>query len=147
MDDDVSVDPDKSSTLTEHTDKEFLLNQFEKLHGPKYGLSLSSLEDKNLTKKPKMELTPENRVDIEMLMKNIGQTLEGQFFLGRCITPPLKMTAIMTILDDPEGKQAVRLALYNYSSEIESKFEQVLAMGTFVAVLNPFFKPAADGGD
>jgi tetratricopeptide (TPR) repeat protein len=96
---------------------------------------------------PDVELLPENRVGLNTLTKHIGCPMSGKFFLGRTISPATQVTGIMTLVEDPTGKKAVSLALYNFSNSDPSKtdFNDVLPPGTIIALKNPWFKPSASG--
>ncbi|OXA45002.1 uncharacterized protein LOC110857146 [Folsomia candida] len=95
-----------------------------------------------------VELKMENCVSIETLVKNVGQILKGKFLLGRTITPSSKLVGVDAGVEDPEGKRAMRLGLFNYSVNAKmgkSDFEAVLPLGTMLIVKNPVFKKPCDG--
>ncbi|OXA44798.1 uncharacterized protein LOC110857668 [Folsomia candida] len=94
-----------------------------------------------------VELKMENCVSIETLVKNVGQVLKGKFFLCRTITPSSKMVGLDAAVEDPEGKLAMRLAMFNYSVDAfmkKSDFEAVLPLGTMLIVKNPVFQKPYD---
>lgn len=96
-----------------------------------------------------VELIPENRVDIKILTENVDKVLQGRFFLCRTIAPPYKYTSIMTVVEDPEGQQAVHLALYNYSNSDPYDMKNLLndlPVGQILAINNPWFKLTSSGG-
>jgi len=69
---------------------------------------------------------------------------QGKFLLCRILAPWLKMTAIMNVVDDPEGLYAVRLSIYNYAKSKENI--ELSFCGSVLAVRNHWFKSTADGG-
>ncbi|OXA44637.1 uncharacterized protein LOC110857736 [Folsomia candida] len=94
-----------------------------------------------------VELKMENCVSIETLVKNVGQVLKGKFFLCRTITPSSRIIGVDAGVEDPEGKRAMRLGLFNYSLNAKmgkSDFEAVLPLGTMLIVKNPVFKQSFD---
>jgi len=93
-------------------------------------------------------LSIENRVTIDDLVNNVDIILEGKFLLARCITPATKSSMyIETVIEDPEGLKAVRLALFSFTSlsSQKLKLENVLPVGTILAVKNPHFKHTSSG--
>src|SRR3954454_25021333 len=76
----------------------------------------------------------------------------GRFLLCRVIAKWMKLSALITLVEDPEGN-VERLALYNLyveSSDITKKDEstlsftdQFLPLGTQLAIKNPSYKRAA----
>lgn len=94
---------------------------------------------------PKVDLTPENCISIADLKLSIDRPIHGKYFLCRTIMPPHKMTSIMTVVDDPDGTLAVRLALYNFTHATQN-LEKVLPIGIILAIKSPWFKSTADGG-
>jgi len=94
-----------------------------------------------LSKKNKIILSPANQLNISQLLKvaDNGPVRGGKFFLCRTLILPIKMTSVMTIVDDPEGIHALRLALYNCT-------ENTIPVGTILAIKNPWLKPCLDGG-
>jgi tetratricopeptide (TPR) repeat protein len=95
-------------------------------------------------------LSPENRVNIRDLTDKIDTVLEGKLFLSRCIIPPRReSTWIETIVEDPEGITAIRLALF-YFTEVSkfstiSNVENSLPVGTILVIKNPMFKHTSLG--
>ncbi|OXA44970.1 uncharacterized protein LOC110857289 [Folsomia candida] len=107
-----------------------------------YPDNLSTYDD-NMEVKLKME----NCVSIETLVKNVGQVMKGKFFLCRTITTSSRIIGVDAGVEDPEGKRAMRLGLFNYSLDAKmgkSDFEAVLPLGTMLIVKNPVFKKSFD---
>lgn len=92
-----------------------------------------------------MKLLDKNRMCIEDLVENADATLKGKFFLCRSLVPPFKTAAIQCLVDDPLGVEAVRLSLYNYTTD-SSNLLQLIPVGTIIAIKNPWFKTCSDGG-
>jgi tetratricopeptide (TPR) repeat protein len=97
---------------------------------------------------PPVELRPENRIGISTLAQNIGHVMEGKFFLCRTITGPSQIIAIETAVEDPTGKEAIRISLYNFSTceAATANYDNIMPCGTILAIKNPWFKPTAGGG-
>lgn len=92
-------------------------------------------------------LNGDNRVSIKTIKNFINQPLMGKFLLCRVICPPFKMTAVGTVVDDPEGEHCVRLSLYNFIENISyNSLNNTLPVGTVLAIKNPWFKTTADHG-
>jgi len=95
----------------------------------------------------KVVLKPENAVTIDTLMKHANRPMKGKFFFCRTIAPVFKMTGAVTIVEDIEGKKGARLSMYNVMSETRSEdLLAILPVGTFLAIINPYFKTNVDGG-
>jgi tetratricopeptide (TPR) repeat protein len=91
---------------------------------------------------PPVELRQENIVGISTLVQNIAKVMEGKFFLCRTITKASQNVAIETAVEDPTGKEAIRIALYNFSScrPSTTNYDTVLPCGTMLAIKNPLFQ-------
>jgi len=90
---------------------------------------------------------PENRVQISDLVNSINSRLDGKYFLCRVLAPFFEMSSIMSIVEDPEGLNAVRIALYNHS-KIGTGIEpgsKGIDVGQILVVKNPLFKRTMDG--
>lgn len=94
-------------------------------------------------------LKPRNRISInDMQIDNVHT---GRFLLCRVIEKCYKLTALSTIVEDPEG-DVERISLYNWipqsaaSSGLISvdQASRYLTVGTILIVKNPFYKTAAD---
>ncbi|OAL27653.1 hypothetical protein AYO20_09726 [Fonsecaea nubica] len=68
----------------------------------------------------------------------------GTYLLLRSITPPAKMNAIMTIVED-ESQDVVMLQLYYQEGENDCKIEDIAGEGTILIVREPYFKLMSDG--
>jgi tetratricopeptide (TPR) repeat protein len=91
-------------------------------------------------------LKPRNRISInDMQIDNVHN---GRFLLCRVIEKCYKLTALSTIVEDPEG-DVERLSLYNWvpqSAGIISvdQASRYLTVGTVLVVKNPYYKIATD---
>ncbi|GBB90130.1 hypothetical protein RclHR1_00170034 [Rhizophagus clarus] len=97
----------------------------------------------------KVSLKPNNRISInDMQIDNVHT---GRFLLCRVIDKCFKLTALSTIVEDPEG-DVERLSLYNWVPQSATSLgftsvDQVsryLPVGTILIVKNPFYKIASD---
>ncbi|OXA49547.1 Serine/threonine-protein phosphatase 5 [Folsomia candida] len=80
---------------------------------------------------------------------NFDLSEANRFLLCRTIAEASKVVPIETVVEDPIGKLGMRLALYNYSVECSGSttdFQEVLPLGMFLVVRNPWFKSTASGG-
>lgn len=68
----------------------------------------------------------------------------GTYLLLRTVTPPTRMTAIMSIVED-ENKDVLTLQLYHRGEENERAMEDNLSEGTVLIVREPYFKMMSDG--
>lgn len=130
-----------------NTNKNHLVKKHEeamKLFGQTFGIQLSYQSNNNLTDR-KVNLIAENCVNISTLVGHVDSTMQGKFFLCRSLVPPFKTTAIQCLVDDPIGVEAVRLSLYNYSSDVSNLLD-VIPVGTILAIKNPWLKTNNDGG-
>lgn len=91
-----------------------------------------------------------NCITLNDLVKSIDKPIIGKFLLCRSICTPGKMTALFTIVDDPDGKLGVRVSLYNFVRNVShlrpNDVYQYLPVGTILAIMHPWFKKTADGG-
>ncbi|CAB4407767.1 unnamed protein product [Rhizophagus irregularis] len=91
-------------------------------------------------------LKPRNRISInDMQIDNVHT---GRFLLCRVIEKCYKLTALSTIVEDPEG-DVERLSLYNWVPQSAGlisvdQASRYLTVGTILIVKNPFYKTAAD---
>ncbi|XP_035707722.1 uncharacterized protein LOC110849769 [Folsomia candida] len=93
-----------------------------------------------------MKFDEKNRVTISTMFSNQEKVINDKFFLCRTITPSFKMTRMMSIVEDPEGEDAVRLAIYNYSKISGGDYlKYAFPVGTILAVRNPSLKNSLDG--
>ncbi|KAJ6649681.1 PiggyBac transposable element-derived protein 4 [Pseudolycoriella hygida] len=76
--------------------------------------------------------------------------MHGRFLLCRTICVPSKISALCTIIDDPDGLFSSRLFLYNYADvvgQVHSRDAYIhMPVGTILAIMNPLFKTNFDGG-
>lgn len=93
-----------------------------------------------------IKLLEENRVNIATLLAHLNHTITDKFFLCRVIAPPSATLGILLIVEDPEGENAVRLALYNYSDLTGDNLRSLLPVGLILSVMNPLLKVGRDGG-
>ncbi|KAH0832709.1 TPR domain protein [Fonsecaea pedrosoi] len=68
----------------------------------------------------------------------------GTYLLLRSITPPAKLNAVMTIVED-ESQDVVMLQLYYQEGDNDSKIEDIAGEGTILIVREPYFKLMSDG--
>ncbi|RIA97019.1 hypothetical protein C1645_814683 [Glomus cerebriforme] len=96
-----------------------------------------------------VSLKPKNRISInDMQIDNVHT---GHFLLCRVIEKCYKLTALSTVIEDPEG-DVERLSLYNWvpqsvtTSRLMSvdQVSKYLPIGTILVVKNPYYKTAAD---
>ncbi|VUC29601.1 unnamed protein product [Clonostachys rosea] len=66
------------------------------------------------------------------------------FLVVRSITPPTRMTGILTVIED-ENEHVVTLQLYNQEKETERPVAEILGEGTVVILKNPYLKTMSDG--
>lgn len=68
----------------------------------------------------------------------------GTYLLLRSITPPTRMTAIMSIMEDEHG-DAVMIQLYQQEDETSRPAKNVIGIGSILLIKEPYFKIMADG--
>lgn len=68
----------------------------------------------------------------------------GTYLLLRSITPPDRMTAVMSIVED-ENKDALMPQLYHQEEENERPADDILPEGTVLVVKEPYLKLMSDG--
>ncbi|KIX98864.1 uncharacterized protein Z520_05325 [Fonsecaea multimorphosa CBS 102226] len=68
----------------------------------------------------------------------------GTYLRLKSITPPTKMTAIMTIVED-KNKDVVVLQLYHQEGENDRSIEDIVGEGTTLIVRDPYLKTMSDG--
>ncbi|CAG8533245.1 6404_t:CDS:1 [Ambispora gerdemannii] len=99
-----------------------------------------------------VELIPTNRIAISDL--EVGKVHTGKFVLCRVITKCVKLTALTTVIEDPEG-DVERLSAYNYipvnkipNAKILSvdQASLFLPIGTILAIQNPYYKVGSQDG-
>lgn len=73
-----------------------------------------------------------------------GEVHRGRVVYGTLCAEAYRMCAITTLLEDDNGL-AVRLAIYN-AAPFQADIKKLYPMGTKVAVKEPYFKIANDGG-
>ncbi|CAH0004316.1 unnamed protein product [Clonostachys byssicola] len=69
---------------------------------------------------------------------------EGTFLVVRSITPPNRLTGILTAIED-ENDHVVTLQLYNQEEETERPADELIGEGTVVMLKNPYLKTTSDG--
>jgi tetratricopeptide (TPR) repeat protein len=97
-----------------------------------------------------VKLMAKNRISLADL--ELDKVHSGKFLLCRVIRKCIKMTALATVVEDPEG-DVERLSLYNWvqQSAIPAKdrgktftTSKFLPIGTILVIKNPYYKVAAD---
>jgi hypothetical protein len=87
-------------------------------------------------------------VGIHALIRNINKVMDGKVFLCRSVAPSTKIVSFGGVAEDPKGNKAVELGLYNiFSANAElgvTDFEDVLPIGMFIAIKNPFLKTSGN---
>jgi hypothetical protein len=68
----------------------------------------------------------------------------GTYILLRSITPPTRMTAIMSIMED-EKEEAIMLQVYQQAEEKERPVADILKEKDIVLIKEPYFKIMGDG--
>jgi hypothetical protein len=94
-------------------------------------------------------LDANNIVGIDTLIKNIDKVMNGKVFMCRSVAPVTKIVSLVGVVEDPKGDKAVQLGLYNFSAEVDlgiTDFEDVLPIGMYLAIKNPWMKRSAMGG-
>lgn len=145
---------DSNDALKQYTNKEFLIEihkrgieSIENFVAKQNFQQTVTPDIKSLATVP---LHPKNRIELKDLIKSANEPIIGKYLLCRSICPPCKMTALSTIVDDPDGKLGARISLYNFvpdSSVQHSKdVYQYLPVGSVLAIMNPWFKRTTDGG-
>jgi len=67
----------------------------------------------------------------------------GSYLLVRTVTPPSKMTGIMTVVED-EDHSVEFLQIYNLDEEQD--FRDIIPMNKICLIKEPYYKMTADGG-
>jgi len=67
----------------------------------------------------------------------------GSYLLVRTVTPPSKMTGIMTVVED-EDNSVEFLQIYNLDEEQD--FRDIIPMNKICLIKEPYYKMTADGG-
>ncbi|CAI6021747.1 unnamed protein product [Clonostachys chloroleuca] len=82
----------------------------------------------------------------KMMIKDLHMELhhEGAFLVARSITPPTRLTGILTAVED-ENQDVVTLQLYNQEKETERPVDDIIGEGTVVVLKNPYLKTTSDG--
>lgn len=145
-----------SNLLAQHTNKLFLIENHAA--GMDYIARTLTSEQKVLhqTVTPDIKfsdavpLDAENIIQIKDLLKSVNNPIDGKFLLCRTICPPCKMTALMTVVDDPDGKLAVKILLYNFVPTVShlshNDAYHYLPVGSILCIMNPWLKTTAEGG-
>lgn len=146
---------DFNDVVKRYTNKTFLIED--------HGATLRSHEnlpigqnDFQMTMTPNMKSSPlcslhvKNCINLTDILKSIDEPVAGKFLLCRSLCPPIKMTALFTIVDDPAGKLGARISLYNFVRNVAHRrpkdVYQYLPVGTILAIMNPWFEKSAGGG-
>lgn len=94
-------------------------------------------------------LDVKNRIQINDLLESTIEPIYGKFLLCRTICPPYKMTALMTVVDDPDGKLAAKIILYNFLPNVSYLNNKdaypYLPVGSILAIIHPWVKTTAEG--
>lgn len=85
----------------------------------------------------KLPLDQLTRIGIKNLKMEIKH--EGKYLLLRLIEPCFRMSGIMTVVEDPEGSVCI-LSLYNYIEKDSVNVEELLPVGTILALKEPHYK-------
>lgn len=142
------------SVLKQHTNKSFLIENhkagMEYLETNFAECNVQQTVTPDIKSSGVVPLIAKNRVHLKDLLKYVNEPIIGKFLLCRTICPPYKITALFTVVDDPDGTLAAKILLYNFIPNVSHmRNEDVyhyLPVGTILAIMNPWFKPTADKG-
>ncbi|KAK7229668.1 hypothetical protein V2G26_001838 [Clonostachys chloroleuca] len=73
----------------------------------------------------------------KMMIKDLHMEIhhEGAFLVARSITPPTRLTGILTAVED-ENQDVVTLQMYNQEKETERPVDDIIGEGTVVVLKN-----------
>lgn len=139
--------------LKQYTNKEFLIEihkrNIESLENYVAKRNCQQTVTPDITSLATVPLDANNRIELKDLIKSPNEPIIGKYLLCRTICPPCKMTALFTIVDDPDGQLGARISLYNFvpDSSIQHSKDvyQDLPVGTVLAIMNPWLKRTAEG--
>ncbi|CAG8610794.1 6678_t:CDS:1, partial [Dentiscutata heterogama] len=141
----------RQQLISEH---EYRLNYFDQAYNENLFIVYNTYEQRNIKPTPKIKFTLENRISIKNL--RINKEYHGKFLVCRVIAKCIKINALLTIVEDPEG-DVERLALYNFNQKSVSQgrgpmkplsvdhASKYLPIGTQIVIGNPSYQIAGDG--
>ncbi|CAG8638875.1 2525_t:CDS:2 [Funneliformis mosseae] len=139
--------------LTQRKSKEYLIAEHERqlrIFSNKECHTITTSNLGHVRNFHDVKLRPKNRISISNLQLDKVHT--GRFLLCQVISKCIKLNALTTLVEDPEG-EVERICLYNWihssaipakgrlSTEQTSKF---LPIGTKLAIKNPYYKIGLD---
>ncbi|CAB4385578.1 unnamed protein product [Rhizophagus irregularis] len=136
-----------TGNISQKKSRERLIKEHQKL---KYFYDKNNYIVHNVRSQPNLSLNLQHRVSIANLQ--IDHEFPEKFLLCRVITKFMKISALLALVEDPEGN-VERLALYNWTRLPENKEEQMasrpidqsfLPVGTKLVIKNLSYKVAAD---
>ncbi|CAG8712018.1 39404_t:CDS:1 [Gigaspora margarita] len=141
----------RQQLIAEH---ECRLDYFNQAYNENLFIIYNTYEQRNIKPKPRIKFTMENRISIKNL--RINKEHHGKFLVCRVIARCLKINALLTIVEDPEG-DVERLALYNFNPNPATQVKgpmkplsvdhvsKYLPIGTQIVIGNPSYQIAGDG--
>ncbi|CAG8802867.1 15320_t:CDS:1, partial [Racocetra fulgida] len=137
--------------IEEHENR---LNYFDHAYNMNLFVVYNTYEQKYIKPTPRIKFTIENRISIKNL--RVNEENYGKFLVCRVIARCMKINALLTIVEDPEG-DVERLALYNFSPKSTTQEKgpmkplsvdqasKYLPIGTQIIIANPSYQIAGDG--
>ncbi|CAG8454341.1 12518_t:CDS:2 [Cetraspora pellucida] len=150
----ISNNSQKRSRLQLITEHENRLKFFDHAYNENLFVVYNTYEQKYKKPTPKIKFTIENKVSIKDL--RVNEENYGKFLVCRVITKCIKINALLTIVEDPEG-DVERLALYNLnlksSAQVKGPMKPLsvdqaskyLPIGTQIIIRNPSYQISGDG--